>query len=125
MDKNSFHCDIQIDENTAIALVTLSGAVDAHNAPELERQLLEALQENVTSLIIDLSALEYISSAGLGVFMVISDLVQKRNGQLLFAALPATIRTILETLGFHHLFPLFGTVQEAWEFLVQPRSHLQ
>ncbi|MBR3004990.1 MAG: STAS domain-containing protein [Lachnospiraceae bacterium] len=49
--------------------IALDGRLDANTADELETEIVNSL-EGITSLIIDLDKLEYVSSAGLRVFLL-------------------------------------------------------
>ena len=57
--------DVSFRENGAYGLITITGRVDATNAPELDSQLDEILIQTNLAVIVDLSGVEYMSSAGL------------------------------------------------------------
>ncbi len=103
-------------------IVKLSGSIDAHNAPRLEQALTEVVEAGVRNVILDLSDLQYISSAGLGVFMVLYEDVEDRGGKVVFAALPPKVHTVFDLLGFTQLFPFFTTVEEARQYLMGQRG---
>lgn len=78
--------------------VALSGRLDTTTAPELDAQLSGALS-GVTELIFDLSALEYMSSAGLRVFLSTQKTMQKQ-GKMIVKNVNETIMEIFEVTGF-------------------------
>lgn len=61
--------DITSSKNENTLLLTINGSIDTVTAPQLEQYLQENL-DNVTELIFDFSAVDYISSAGLRVMMM-------------------------------------------------------
>ena len=60
--------------------VGLEGRPDTTTAPELESELRPALKDGVTELIIDLKALDYVSSAGLRVLLSAQKIMNKQGG---------------------------------------------
>ena len=52
-----------------IYIINVVGDVDASSSIQLDNALNQAMEENQTKILVDCSKLNYISSAGLGVFM--------------------------------------------------------
>jgi len=69
-------------------------------------------RENLT-LVLDLSALEYVSSAGLRCFMLAAKEAKARNGRILLAALQPVVAEIFKISRFNLLFEIFPTLREA------------
>ena len=86
----------QTDAQTTLAL---SGRLDTLTAPELESQL-RALLPETTTLLLDFSALEYISSAGLRVLLVAQKEMNKKGGTMTLLHVNATVMEVLEMTGF-------------------------
>ena len=78
--------------------VALEGRLDTTTSPELEKSLNESL-DGVTELIMDLSGLEYISSAGLRVLLSAQKLMMKQ-GSMKVIHVNETVMEILEVTGF-------------------------
>lgn len=97
-----------------IHIVTLKGQLDAHTAPDLEHFLEHLIRsEKKTRIVLDFSALEYISSAGLGVLMGFIEEVRDLGGDIKLAAVPEKIFHVLDLLGFPVVFRIHPTVTEA------------
>lgn len=77
----------------------LSGRLDTTTAPELEAKLKPVLS-TVTFLVLDFSALEYISSAGLRVLLTAQKAVNKNHAQMVIRHVNDTINEIFEVTGF-------------------------
>ena len=58
-----------------VILLTVRGFLDAHTFEELERTINDIFEEGTYKLVVDLSGLDYISSAGAGVFTINSNIV--------------------------------------------------
>ena len=80
------------------AAVALEGRLDTVTAPELEKELKEAL-EGVRELTLDLEKLEYISSAGLRILLSAQKTMNKQ-GEMKLLHVNETIMEIFEVTGF-------------------------
>jgi anti-sigma B factor antagonist len=98
-----------------ITMICLSGYLDAHTAPDLERIIKSAVSNHQYRLIVDFSKLEYISSAGLGVFMVFIESVRSNGGDIKLAGMIDRVFSVFDLLGFPVLFNIYPTVEEAVE----------
>jgi anti-sigma B factor antagonist len=65
------------------------------------------------AIVLDLSALEYVSSAGLRCFMLASRQAKALSGRIFVAALQPMVREIFEISHFNLVFQVFPTVREA------------
>ena len=84
-------------ENGALT-VALEGRLDTTSAPQLEGELKGAL-DGVTSLVLDLEGLEYISSAGLRVLLSAQKLMNKQ-GEMTITHVNDVIIEIFDVTGF-------------------------
>ncbi len=76
----------------------LAGRLDTVTSPELEGEL-KGCGEDVTSLILDFSELEYISSAGLRVLLA-AQKTMNGKGEMKILHVNETIMEIFEVTGF-------------------------
>lgn len=87
------------------ATVEIEGRIDASNAPEYEKALL-ALPAEVKALDIDLSDVEYISSAGLRMLLVIQKAYDKIGGSLRLTGVADEVLEIFEVTGFNEFLTI-------------------
>lgn len=66
-------------------------------------------------LVLDFSAIEYISSAGLRVIMLAGKKAKAQGGTLVMAALSPVVAEIIEISRFHMIFSVHASVREALE----------
>lgn len=92
-------------------LIEVSGEVDASSSIELDDAIKEALKKN-QHILIDLENLEYISSAGLGVFIShLEELKEKQSKMILFGLKPK-VKEVFEILGLQHIIKMVETKSE-------------
>jgi len=94
-------------------IVSVNGRIDAVTAPDFEKSLLERISSGETILVINLSELEYISSAGLRSILSIAKVLKAKGGKMMFACLRGTVRDVFKISGFGTIFQIFDTEEEA------------
>lgn len=97
----------------AVAVVRLAGRLDSTASPELERLLLDTLERGTARLVIDFSAADYISSAGLRVLLVVLRRLDLRRGRLVLSALTPPVHQVFDLAGLLPLFQTSPTLEEA------------
>lgn len=95
--------DIAERTEQGVSVVGVGGRVDGSTAAELERRLLGALQTGAP-LLVDLSGLGYISSAGLRSFLKAAKQAKAAGVPLALAGLQAQVREVFDVAGFLPLF---------------------
>ena len=96
-----------------ILRVTVKGFLDAHTASRFEELLKQLIDEGHVKLIMDMKALSYISSTGLGVFMGYIEDVREKGGDIKFINVPDKIFKIFSILGFTAIYEIFVSEGEA------------
>ena len=96
--------NIEKNMNDTELTVVLTGRLDTTTAPELEKELKDSL-DGVTRLVIDMAALEYISSAGLRVLLS-SQKIMNRQGAMEVTHVNETIMEIFEVTGFSDILTI-------------------
>ena len=94
-------------------IIEIEGFLDAHTAPQFERAIQQALEAGQSRFIIDCGKLNYISSAGLGVFMSFIEEVREKGGDIKICGLVPKVRHTFEILGFQDIFDLLDDVPAA------------
>jgi anti-sigma B factor antagonist len=104
---------ISTTHHNGISIIALEGFVDAHTAPNFETVIQTELDAGHVRIVVDCSKLNYISSAGLGVFMSFIEEVREQNGDIKISGLAPKVRHTFEILGFHDLFEMADTLATA------------
>ena len=99
---------------TGTALVLqVTGRVDGETAPQLERGFRQWIADADRNLILDLSGLDYISSAGLSTVLGAGKTIDRQGGRLLISGLSDRLKRIFVFSGLDSLFPMFATTEAA------------
>ena len=96
-----------------LPLVVVSGILDAHNFEELEQKLDELFDQGLFQVVIDISQLEYLSSAGAGVFIGAAGRAQANEGNIVVVSPRKNVKEIFDLLGICHIFPVVASEKEA------------
>jgi anti-sigma B factor antagonist len=104
-------------ESPAVAEVRVSGFLDAHTVVAFEKMMDELLERQCNKLIVDLTSLSYISSAGIGALMVLLQQLRRRQGEMVILKPSTKVYKILELLGFTKIFHIAQDRNEALQLL--------
>lgn len=97
-----------------VDLVVVSGRVDSSTAPELEAAFRTINDEGRFRIVLDMTKLGYISSAGLRVLVTILKSCRRYNrGDLRLASVPEPVTKVLEIAGLDVLFKIYSNAAEA------------
>jgi anti-sigma B factor antagonist len=94
-------------------LMRLHGYLDAHTYERLDAAIARLFGEQRYRLIVDLSEVSYISSAGAGVFIGALTDAQEHSGNVVLLKPSANVREVLEMLGFNQIFKIVEDEQTA------------
>jgi len=97
----------------SISTLYLSGFLDAHTAPVFESNLQNLIKEERFKIIINHKDLDYISSAGLGVFMGFIEEIREKGGDIKLTNMSQKVFKVFDLLGFPALFEIFNDENEA------------
>lgn len=105
---------IKIDTNVEEGHYELivGGEVDASSSIYLDNAISEALSAH-KKVVVDFTGLEYISSAGLGVFMSYIQQMESEGIQLAIFGLQEKVFQVFEILGLDQLITIVSTKEEA------------
>jgi anti-anti-sigma factor len=99
-----------------LAVVELSGEVDMANVQSARRQLVNAVPEDSRGIVLDLSGLIYLDSAGVRMLFDVSEQLEERGARVAASIPPdASVRKILAITRLDTLIPVRDSVHEAAE----------
>jgi len=105
--------EIEKKQEQDVAVVSVKGRMDAVSSPEFEKEMGALLAGGNNVLILDLGALEYISSAGLRSILTITKKLKEKDGELLIAAVRGMVKEVFGISGFNAIIPIFESVESA------------
>ena len=88
-----------------VAVVSPAGRIDSNTSADLERSIFQRLDAGEARLVVDLAAVEYISSAGLRILLKAANAARNKGGSLVLCAMGPSVR---EVFGLAGLVPIFA-----------------
>jgi anti-anti-sigma factor len=112
-DQESIMEIINIGKETNALVVKVTGRMDSVTAPEFEKTVGLWIDSGEKCFVVDLSSLEYTSSAGLRSILVLAKKLKSIDGKILLAAMEESVNEVFEISGFNSIIPIHDTVQAA------------
>ncbi len=100
-------------ENPEISVVSVKGFIDTTTSGELEESIKRLLDKNRYDIIVDLGGVDYISSAGWGIFISEIKKIRENGGDLKLAAMMGDVYEVFELLEFQTILESYDTLEEA------------
>ncbi|UBU16960.1 STAS domain-containing protein [Nonomuraea gerenzanensis] len=96
-----------------LVVVSLAGEMDVDNVSEVRKCLNEAAAAPEPRLVVDLSALTFIDTTGLGVLVRMLASLRDRNGTMALVAPDGQVLRRLRRTNLAPLFPIYDTLSQA------------
>ncbi len=87
-------------------IIALIGEIDASSSIELDLAIAKSVGEGFSRILVDCSSLEYISSAGLGVFMSYIEEFKDKNIDMVLFGMSDKVGNTFEILGLNELLKI-------------------
>jgi anti-sigma B factor antagonist len=101
------------EHRSDVAVLHLSGELDADTAAQLHSMLADLLERPVPRIVVDLTDLKFCDSVGLSAFITSKQVITARGGWLTFAGANPFLTQLMETVGLSRYFTIFPDVDEA------------
>jgi anti-sigma B factor antagonist len=108
--------DIKTEHGPDQCEITLRGEIDVYTAPKLKEQLVELIEGGCSNVIVNLEAVTFIDSSGLGVLVSALRRARERDGAVRVVCTRDNILKIFRITGLDKVFPVFADVIEARKF---------
>lgn len=96
-----------------VTVFTLEGRVDTQGAVDMDLALQTAVQEGKHKMVLDMSELRYISSAGLRTLADVLTRNKEAGGDLKLYALNRKIMRVFQIVGFDKFFSIYDSLDAA------------
>ena len=97
----------------SVVLINVEGYLDAHTFEQMESTIEELFKRNRYKLIVNLERVDYISSAGAGVFIGAISKAKEKQGDIVLLAPSPNVREVFDLLGLTRVFHVVATLNEA------------
>ena len=99
--------------------ITLRGELDAHSVQQLDSALAGLIVESAVWVVVDLSEVGYVSSAGVMRLIAAMDDARKVGGDVALAGVQPQVQQVFELLGLKDILRFYPGVGEAWKSMVE------
>ena len=104
-------------------ILAMEGEIDLHYAPVLRRLLQGKVKEHCPALVLDLTRVTFIDSAGLAAIVEYFRDASRYEGVLCLTGLNENLRTVFEIVRLDQVIPAFSTTAEAIAALKEGSIH--
>lgn len=104
---------IETTSKNDTVIIHIIGSVDAMTAPKLEKAVESQIEMGNYLLVIDLSQVEFMSSAGLRALLAALKGCHHKGGELHLAGAQPGVKRTMEIAGFTELIKIFPNVESA------------
>ena len=101
-----------VEHHDGAAVLAVGGEIDISTAPQFEKAIDDVLADDPPTLVIDLTEVTFLGSAGLRLLATANKRVGECGGFAVVAAAPATIRPI-ELTDLNEVFDLYLSLDDA------------
>jgi len=105
--------EIKVRQEKQLAIVAITGSVDTLTSGEVTSFLSQQIEDGKKRLIVDLSQVDFMSSAGLRAILVALKESRQQGGDLSLAGAQPGVERILKMAGFTNILKAYVTVKEA------------
>jgi anti-anti-sigma factor len=105
--------EVTVDQQDSVSIVKVAGSVDSLTAGDLSESLAKEIESGAHQVVMDMSAVDYTSSAGLRALLGAVKMARERGGDFRLAAVQKLVSRVLELSGFTSILKSYDHVEEA------------
>lgn len=118
-DEKDDSLKISLDRNDSVPkgiFIYLNGYIDTYNSNFFQKKITKIVEAGYVNLIFNCSALNYVSSTGIGSFTVFLKLVKPKGGDVVLLEIQPKVYEVFQLLGFSQFFNIKENTEEAINF---------
>jgi anti-sigma B factor antagonist len=108
--------EINVKPVEQVTVIEISGEIDSNTAPQAQERVLPLVQPGA-KILLDMSRVEYMSSAGLRMLLSMYRQVTQQSGSIVLVGLAEEIKDTMSITGFLNFFTTHDTVDEGLKAL--------
>lgn len=105
-----------------VVVISLHGLIDSGTSQFLEDKFKELVTDSHVRVVVDLKDIDYVSSAGWGIFVSEIKGIRHRGGDIKLAGMHHGVREVFDLLEFDALLTPYGSKEEALEAFENERN---
>jgi anti-sigma B factor antagonist len=103
---------IDVAQRGASTVITLAGDIDLHTAPRL-REVLSERARKPDVIVVDLTAVKFLDSSGVGAFVGAAPLILEAGGAFRLACPPPRVQKVFRISRLAEVIPIYDDVAAA------------
>jgi anti-sigma B factor antagonist len=104
---------LEVTERDGWAVLAVRGEVDVYTAPRFRERLIELVSEGKHRIVVDLEAVDFLDSTGLGVLVGGLKRLRSHEGDLVLVCTQSRILKVFEITGLTKVFAIHDSVDAA------------
>jgi anti-sigma B factor antagonist len=103
----------EVSEVGGWTVVAVHGEIDVATSPTLRERLIDLVSNGATHMVLDLEAVDFVDSTGLGTIVSVLKRARTHGGDLRLVCTEARIRRLFEITGLDKAVPLHASLEDA------------
>lgn len=108
--------NLNITTDNNIVIISIEGSIDSKTAGDLQSQIMGKVSET-NNVLLDLTKVDYVSSAGLRVLLMIYRQIKTRNGKVILVGVSEEIKDVMSMTGFINFFEIVDNIDNALKMI--------
>ena len=100
-------------------VIYLNGYIDTYNSSFFQKRISKVVEAGFINLIFNCSALNYVSSTGIGSFTAFLKLIKPKGGDIVLLEIQPKVYEVFQLLGFSQFFNIKDSLPDAISFFKQ------
>ena len=109
--------ELKMRKNKDVFIIDVSGEMDLYNSYKLKELVMKMMERQVKSVVINMEAVDYIDSSGIGALIHIYSTMKKASCQLYMTNIHGSVQKVIELTKLMGYFPITNSLEEALQKL--------
>lgn len=105
--------DVSSLDRDGVTVIQVGGSMDATSVTDFDAEWKKCLDEGATKVVVEMSALEYISSAGLRGILMLAKMSKAKGATLGFSGMKSMVADMFKLSGFQSILKLYPDLDTA------------
>lgn len=98
--------EVKFDKNEGKTIATLSGRLDTTNAEQFQKDITCLLEDPNPDIVLDCTDMEYTSSQGLRLFLMLQKSVSAKGGAMVMTNMRPQVKEVFDITGFSNIIKI-------------------
>lgn len=105
--------EAKVEEKGDVVVVRVSGRLDAATSPLLEKQIMSIIEGGHFKLVLNMSSVDYLSSAGMRLMLSVSKKLRHLEGKVVACSMNDDVMEVIKMAGFTQVLEIYPTEEES------------